>query len=207
VKINYKITSEYLQEESFRKSGHKGIDLLMKNGTELRSVCDGKIHLVDYGNINVGKGVFVKCENGNTTIFGHLSKFAENLKEGDYVHAGDLIGYSGNSGHVVGKYGGYHLHFGLKDTNGNFINPEPYVNSLQNMNNPQWISSHTGSVNEIGDTLQTMSNFSLSDIMSQYMKDYASMLSEIKFNFINLITSIDYSMLIHHLQHLFQFFS
>jgi hypothetical protein len=198
--MSYKITSHFHQMESIRNHPHNGIDLKMEIGEPLRAIKSGVIHVKDFGNANAGKTILIEGEDGRTYIYGHLSEFA--VKEGQRINVGDLIGYAGNTGHSTGS----HLHFGVREGS-NFINPEPYLSSLQNMNNPQWIASHTGSINEIGDKLQTMSSYSLQDIMSQYMKDYASMLSEIKFNFINLITSVDYSMLIHHLQHLFQFFS
>jgi hypothetical protein len=202
VKINYPITSRFLEQESFRKSGHKGIDFLFENGTELRSICNGKISkLADYGNANIGKGAFVKCEDGNTMIFGHLSKFTDNLKVGDIIHAGELIGFSGNSGHVVGENGGYHLHFGMKNGDGKFIDPSPHIEQIQHMNDKNYVYHGVGQPEVMNHS------YTLQDIMSQYMKDYASMLSELKFNLINLITSIDYSMIMHYLQNLFQFFS
>jgi murein DD-endopeptidase MepM/ murein hydrolase activator NlpD len=121
----YKITSRFMQQESFRSSGHKGIDFYMEEGTPLRSIQDGYIsRIVDYGNQNVGKGIFVKWEDGKTAIYGHLSKFGS-FKVGDKVNTGDLIGYSGHSGNVVGKTG-YHLHFGLKSEDGQrFLDPIP----------------------------------------------------------------------------------
>jgi hypothetical protein len=208
VKINYPITSEFLKQETFRKSSHKGVDLYMKTGTDLRSVDDGVVTKIYHLKDNVGNGVKIKFEDGNEAIYGHMNDVT--VKVGDTVHTGDLIGHSGHSGHVVSSHGGNgeHLHFGLKNPQGEFIDPTSYMDSLQNMNNPQWIASHAGSVNEIGDKLQTMSSsFSLSDIMSQYMSSYAQMLSEIKFNLINLFTSVDYTVVIHHLQNLLQLFS
>jgi hypothetical protein len=200
--MKYKITSRFHEMESFRNHPHNGVDLKMEIGEPLRAIQSGRIHFKDFGNVNAGKTVLIESEDGRTYIYGHLSEFA-NLKEGQNVEIGDLVGYAGNSGFSTGS----HLHFGVREGN-SFIDPSPYMDSLQNMNNPQWIASHAGNVSEIGDQLQTMSSsFSLSDIMSQYMSSYAQMLSEIKFNLINLFTSVDYTVVIHHLQNLFQFFS
>jgi hypothetical protein len=201
VKINYPITSDFLQQESFRKSGHKGIDFYMKTGTELRSIEDGVVVKVLHLKNNVGNAVFVKWQDGTTAIYGHMDSIA--VRVGDKVHAGEILGYSGHSGHVVSSHGGNgeHLHFGLKNGDGNFINPSPYIEKIQHMNDKNYV------YHDVGQSEVMNHSYTLQDIMSQYMKDYASMLSEIKFNFINLLTSVDYSILIHHLQNLFQLFS
>ena len=130
--MKFPITSKFNAAESFRESKHTGIDLAMEKGTEIYSINDGVVSkTVDYGAENIGKGVFVEWEDGQTAIYGHLDKIL--VKEGDIVEAGNLIGLSGNTGNTVGINGGFHLHFGLKDTTGQFINPEPYNDLLQNM--------------------------------------------------------------------------
>lgn len=47
------------------------------------------------------------------------------VKVGDKLNYGDLIGYSGNTGHSTGP----HLHFGIKDGN-RFIDPSEYEKDL-----------------------------------------------------------------------------
>jgi hypothetical protein len=93
------------------------------------------------------------------------------VKVGDKVHTGDLIGYSGNSGHVVGANGGYHLHFGLKE-NGHFIDPSPYIDNIQNMN--------TTIVQHIPDVVPTKLNF------FDYMNQHMNVLSDLKMHLIHL---------------------
>jgi Peptidase family M23 len=167
--MTYTITSRFMQQESFRSKGHSGIDFYMEEGTPLRSIQDGFISkIVDYGNQNVGKGIFVKWEDGKTAIYGHLSKFGS-FKEGDVVHKGDLIGYSGHSGNVVGKTGN-HLHFGLKSEDGQrFLDPSPYINDIQNMN--------TTIVQHLPETKLNFFNY-----MSQHM----NVLSDLKLHLISL---------------------
>jgi murein DD-endopeptidase MepM/ murein hydrolase activator NlpD len=171
----YKETSKYLEHESFRQSAHKGIDFQMSDHTPLRSIKDGTVEkILDFGNQNAGKCIKIKFEDGNTGIYGHLSEFA-NIKEGQHVNAGDLIGYSGNSGNVVGANGGYHLHFGVRDVNGNFIDPSPYVNDIQHMNDVGYfanqIAQHTPNVKL---------NF------FDYMEQHMNTLPELKLQLINL---------------------
>jgi hypothetical protein len=127
----YKITSRFQQQESFRSQGHSGIDFAMPNHTPLRSIQDGIVEKVTHYQDNIGNGVLVRWNDGKVAIYGHMSETSVNV--GDKVHAGDLLGYSGNSGHVVGANGGYHLHFGLKE-NGHFTDPSPYIENIQNMN-------------------------------------------------------------------------
>ena len=45
-----------------------------------------------------------------------------NVREGDKVNAGDLIGLSGNSGNSRGKNGGYHMHLEVK-VDGQYVDP------------------------------------------------------------------------------------
>lgn len=123
-----RITSKFGQQEAFRKAPHSGIDISAKEGEPLYSIKQGTIRMEDYGNVNAGKTVFVQWEDGKVSIYGHLSKFAENLKDGDVVQKGQLIGYAGNTGHSTGS----HLHFAVKE-NGRAIDPSPYIEELRNI--------------------------------------------------------------------------
>ena len=156
----YPITSRFGDFESFRKSAHKGYDFAMEKGTQLKAIVEGKIQIVDYGDYLSGKTVVIKGTDGMTYIYGHLSEFK--VKAGEFVKQGDLIGLSGNSGNVFGSNGGYHLDFSVKNEKGEFINPAPYVEFIQNMNNPQYMNSL------LSDTIQSASDFSLGDVMQQF---------------------------------------
>lgn len=162
----YPITSRFNDFESFRKAAHKGIDFAMAKGTELKAIVEGKIQLVDYGNALAGKTVVIKGLDGNTYIYGHLSEFKVN--NGEFVKQGDLIGLSGNSGNVVGSGGGYHLDFSVKNEQGQFIDPAPYIEFIQNMNNPQYIASL------LSETASNVSSFDLGSIMKQFTESLSS---------------------------------
>lgn len=128
VKLNgndfFRVTSEFgAMEKGLRTAPHTGIDLAMPEGTPLYSPVDGVVSkIVDYGKENLGKGIFIETDDGKTVIMGHLSDFK--VSEGVRVHEGDLVALSGNTGFSTGS----HLHLGLKDEDGNFINPEPLLN-------------------------------------------------------------------------------
>jgi len=73
----------------------------------------------------MGNTVILEHENGYTTVYGHLSKTT--YQNGfTTVKAGDLIGYSGDSGKMCF---GPHLHFEVRDENGISMNPENFINA------------------------------------------------------------------------------
>lgn len=188
--MTYEITSRFLEQEPFRTRPHMGIDFKMDIGTPIRSIKDGIVHLADYGNKNAGKTIFVHWEDGKTAIYGHLSRFA--VKEGQYVKAGDLIGYSGNTGHSTGT----HLHFAIKE-GGRFIDLSPYIDLIQNMNNPSFLAK----IQHASDTV-TLNG-------TQFIQMISDTLSSIKFQFINIfVREIDYySFFLQIMKQSFQFFA
>jgi len=181
--MNYPITSKFMDFESFRKVPHKGIDFAMEKSTPLRAIVDGKIQVIDYGNLKAGKTVVIKGSDGMTYIYGHLSEFK--VRNGDVVKQGDLIGLSGNSGNVYGSGGGYHLDFTVKNEQGQFIDPAPYSKFIQNMNDPKYIKSLT-------DTARNATEVNLDNVMQQFSDG----LSNINFNFFNEGTANMISMLL-----------
>ncbi|WP_053434705.1 M23 family metallopeptidase [Sporosarcina globispora] len=183
----YKITSRYLQQESFRSSPHKGIDFKMEIGEPIRSIKSGQIHLADYGNTNAGKTVFVEWEDGRTAIYGHLNEFA--VKEGQHVNAGDLIGYAGNTGFSTGS----HLHFSVKEGS-KHIDPSPYMNDIQHMNDPSYFAQVSSDV-----------KVSFFDYFQQHMDLIGTQLTDLKVNFVHFLALSDYSPIIKLLQNVIQF--
>jgi hypothetical protein len=167
--MTYRISSRFLEQEPFRTHPHTGIDFVMPQGTPLRSIKDGIVErVVDFGSSNIGKGVFIKWQDGKTAIYGHLSKIT--VKQGDIVQAGDLIGYSGNTGYSTGA----HLHFGVKE-GGEYIDPSPYIDLIQNMNNPSFIAK----AHHMSDTI-TLNG-------EKFIQMLSDTLSSIKFQFINIL--------------------
>lgn len=95
-----RITSNY----GFRHGRyHLGIDLGMPVGTPLYAMFDGKVRVATTMH-GYGKIMILRHSNGLETFYGHMSEFKK--KPGDVVHAGDIIGYSGNTGRSTGP----HLH-------------------------------------------------------------------------------------------------
>lgn len=109
--------------------GHNGIDIAAPVGTDLLSATNGRVAYVAAQDTGFGTycEVFGKIYDGEArkvryyrVRYAHLS--ALSVKIGDIVKVGDLIGYTGNTGHSTGP----HLHFDFKwaDKNGRTLNYE-----------------------------------------------------------------------------------
>ncbi|MEH7440486.1 M23 family metallopeptidase [Neobacillus drentensis] len=140
--MKFRLSSEYGSLSEVRNNvPHNGIDFAMPQGTELRSLMDGVVEqVVDFGNKNVGKGVFVRNEDGTLSIYGHMSKIK--VKVGEHLHPGETIGFSGNTGHSTGP----HLHYGMKDASGHWMDPTPVAEQVSNMSGNNFHFSDIGSV-------------------------------------------------------------
>lgn len=119
--IRYKfgeVTATFGSTSTIHKTPHTGVDYSVPAGTLIHAPYEGIVSRVkDYGDINLGKAIFVKLNDGKMYVVGHLSEFK--VKAGQIIHKGDLLGISGNTGRSTGA----HLHFGVYDSLGNAINP------------------------------------------------------------------------------------
>lgn len=103
------------------KRKHLGHDMMGSQGTPIVAVEGGVVEALGwnrYGGWRIGIRSF---DGKRYYYYAHLQKdrpFAENLKEGDLVQAGDLIGYMGRTGYSdkenVNNIETVHLHFGLQ---------------------------------------------------------------------------------------------
>lgn len=127
MKVN--ITCRYGEISKSHPHGHTGIDFSFPEGSPIHAIKSGVAHVVDYGNKNIGKGVIIKHSDGSKDIYGHLNEI--DVKEGQHIYAGDELGLTGNTGHSTGP----HLHFGMKDSEGHFIDPSHHINGIMNQAN------------------------------------------------------------------------
>ena len=112
---------------------HKGIDLAAPTGTLVESVGDGTV-LRSGWNGGYGKYILVEHPAGYRTAYAHLSKI--NVKKGQRVAQGEVIGAVGSTGHSTGPHLHYELHF-----NGTVVHPfntdtpkeEPITDELRPM--------------------------------------------------------------------------
>ncbi len=117
--INSKVVSYYGTRRNFNRgmlnTFHSGIDLTARVGTAVKAAAPGRVAAAQTfpirGNVIIldhGRGVF--------TVYCHLSRFE--VEVGQIVNAGDVIGYTGNTGRSLGP----HLHFELA-VGGVTVNP------------------------------------------------------------------------------------
>lgn len=96
---------------------HRGVDFAAKRGTPIMSAGDGRVSFAGR-NGSYGKFIEIRHLNSFSTRYGHLQKFAKNLKKGKNVKQGEIIGYVGNTGRSTGP----HLHYEVKHKR-RIINP------------------------------------------------------------------------------------
>jgi murein DD-endopeptidase MepM/ murein hydrolase activator NlpD len=107
---------------------HTGNDFPVPQGTPVHATMSGKVVYAGWN--NAGWGNLIVIENHNVQIWlAHNSSVAVSV--GQIVSAGDVVSYSGTTGHSTGP----HLHYGVKvfsgpgDKNGTWMDPQNYYSS------------------------------------------------------------------------------
>lgn len=95
---------------------HKGMDFTAPTGTPIYATGNGVITRADSNSSGFGNHIRIDHGFGYLTLYAHLSKY--NVKKGQRVKRGDLIGFVGNTGRSQGPHLHYEVH---KD--GKAINP------------------------------------------------------------------------------------
>lgn len=122
---------------------HEGTDVMAKINMPgiypVVSVCDGTITNIGWLELG-GYRIGITSPNGIYYYYAHLDSYNDNLKEGDKIMAGQLLGFMGNTGYskVEGTKGKFdvHLHFGIyiESLEGNEMAVNPYF-LLKNLEN------------------------------------------------------------------------
>lgn len=99
-------------EEKF----HQGVDIAMPAGTQVNSCSVGTV-VRSYYSDSAGNYVVVRDASGYECHYMHLSE--RSVREGDQVTNLSKIGTVGSTGRSTGA----HLHLGIKDADGQWLNP------------------------------------------------------------------------------------
>jgi len=101
------------------RGDHQGVDIAAAPGQPVRASADGIV--MRSGMIGgLGKAIYLAHGYGVTTRYGHMSKVE--VRPGQRVKRGDIIGRVGNTGRSTG----YHLHYEVRQ-DGQPVNPLVYI--------------------------------------------------------------------------------
>jgi murein DD-endopeptidase MepM/ murein hydrolase activator NlpD len=125
---------------------HLAIDYAAPAGTPVVAIGRGRIEFVGWRN-GYGNVVDIRHSGNYTSRYAHFSRFAENLRRGQNVDPGDVIGYVGQTGHATGP----HLHF-------EFLNGGTKINflDLRVPKTQQLVGEDLARFNRLREQAQTM---------------------------------------------------
>lgn len=111
---------------------HEGTDIFAEPGTPVLATLGGRIERVGW-TFYSGWRVGVRGDDGRYWFYAHLAE-PPTIAVGTRVEAGDPIGIVGNTGY--GSRPGhkdeftYHLHLGIQQPDGSWVNPYPLLDRL-----------------------------------------------------------------------------
>lgn len=88
---------------------HPGMDFAVPEGTPVKATMDGTVMVAEKSKKGYGIRIVIKHGDRHYSTFGHLSQL--NVKKGDKIKAGTVIGLSGNTGNSTGP----HLHYEISE--------------------------------------------------------------------------------------------
>jgi murein DD-endopeptidase MepM/ murein hydrolase activator NlpD len=103
---------------------HIGNDVFATFGTPVVAVADGRLYRVGTLTIS-GNRLWLRDKKGFRYFYAHLSDFAAAAYNGADVHAGEVIGFVGNTGDAEPTPP--HLHFEVHMPDGAVVDPYPYL--------------------------------------------------------------------------------
>ena len=99
---------------------HNGVDMAAPQGTPIYAAKSGKVTKTSFQAGGAGYYVTINHGDGFSSVYMHMTHYI--VSPGQYVNAGQVIGYVGSTGGSTGP----HLHFGIS-YNGTYVNPMNYV--------------------------------------------------------------------------------
>jgi murein DD-endopeptidase MepM/ murein hydrolase activator NlpD len=119
---------------------HYGMDFTAPTGTEIYATGDGRIITVEWSRRGYGNQIIIDHGYGYKTMYAHLSDF--NVRLGQEVKRGDVIGYVGNTGLSTAPHLHYEVYMNNKKVNPinyyfNDLSPEEFDRMIE-------LSMHSG---------------------------------------------------------------
>ena len=99
---------------------HNGVDMAAPANTPIYAAKSGKVTTASYQSGGAGNYVSINHGDGFSSIYMHMTRYI--VYKGQYVEAGQVIGYVGSTGISTGN----HLHFGIS-YKGEYVNPMRYI--------------------------------------------------------------------------------
>jgi len=139
---------------------HAGVDIRTQQveGLPVYAAAEGYVFKVAVQRTGYGNVIYLRHPNGQTTVYGHLQKFSDSLAAyvrneqykkqtfeidlfpdpGKYAfRKGELIALSGNTGGSAGP----HLHFEIRDSKDNYLNPLFFgFSEIKDVTPPKFVS-------------------------------------------------------------------
>ncbi|MCE7066484.1 M23 family metallopeptidase [Dyadobacter sp. CY326] len=139
---------------------HAGLDIRteQREGLAVYAAAEGYVYKVAVQRSGYGNVIFLRHPNGQTSVYGHLLKFSDSLA--NYVRGeqykkqtfeidlfpepgqfkfrkGEVIALSGNTGGSAGP----HLHFEIRDSKDNYLNPLYFgFNEIKDVTPPKFVN-------------------------------------------------------------------
>jgi len=106
IKFNFRISSKYNLKRRIKYYGyklrpHKGTDFAAPLGTPILATADGTVTKSERRG---GNGNYVKLRHNGTYETQYLHMKSRNVKQGDFVRQGDVIGWIGMTGNTGGPH-------------------------------------------------------------------------------------------------------
>jgi murein DD-endopeptidase MepM/ murein hydrolase activator NlpD len=98
--------------------GHMGTDYAAPTGTPVHAAGDARVSFAGRRG-GYGNALVLAHSSSVSTLYGHMSRFAKNIRAGTHVQQGEIIGYVGMTGLATGP----HLHYEYL-VNGEHKNPQ-----------------------------------------------------------------------------------
>jgi len=125
---------------------HMGNDLFAPKLQPVVAVADGTVTRIAGDSGISGYRVHVRHDDGWSSLYIHLNNdtagtddgngigIRPDLREGDRVEAGEIIGWNGDSGNAETTPS--HLHFELRDPAGDSVDPQPSLEAAERLSEP-----------------------------------------------------------------------